>query len=151
MTLTLIQGIIFIFYIGYIIIRLKQIPVSISESWYLLNKNERNLFTLFCWSIGVLMLFQTDGATPFFFFSGAGFCFVGAATMFKEEMTAKIHFAGAFIGILSAFNGIYFERANWYPLILFSLFTALILLLKLKNSIFWIEIAAFIFILIGLL
>lgn len=151
MTITILQGLIFTLYVGFIFIRLKKIPSSISESWYLLNNKERNLFTLFCWSIGFLMLFQTNGNTPLFFLSGAGLCFVGAATMFKEELTSTVHFTGATIGILSAFAGLIFERECLSPFILFSLIVTYILIWEIENRTFWIEIAAFVSIFMGLL
>lgn len=153
--ITIIQGIIFITYISFLLIKFGKPLPSISDSWYQLEGLQKSFFTWFCWSLGFFMLFQTNGTSPLFFLSGAGLCFVGAATMFKsdDKFTPIIHFLGALICILSALIGIWIERNNYLPLILYGI-TSLILSsekIKLKNKIWWIEIIAFIYIIIGLL
>lgn len=154
MGLTIAQGLIFISYITFLLIKFGKPLPSISDSWYQLPKNYKPLFTLFCWSLGFTMLFQTDGTTPAFFFSGAGLCFVGAATMFKsDKTTALVHSIGAIVCIVSALIGLWVERDMFLPIFLFGASASILSLksIKLTNKTWWIEIIAFVFILIGLL
>jgi len=151
MTLTIIQAIIFISYVTFLMIKFKGPLPSISDSWYELDGLYKSLFTWFCWGLGFLMLFQTDGTSAMFFLSGAGLCFVGAATMFKESMTKTVHFTGAAIGIISALIGIWIERGSNIPLIIWLIFCVLFEISKVPNKTWWIEIIAFFAIIFGLI
>jgi uncharacterized membrane protein HdeD (DUF308 family) len=159
MSLTLTQGIIFLLYVTFLVIKFKGPLPSISDSWYELKKLGGvwySLFTWFCYSLGVLMFFQTNGTAPaLFFISGAGLCFVGVATQFmaKESIEPWIHFTGVALCVLGALVGIGVERHNWLPLTGWAFSTAIIEVLhpNLKNKTWWVEIAAFTFIIIGLL
>jgi len=153
LTLTLIQAAIFTAYVSFIISKFGVLP-SISESFYRLNENRLGLlFTLFCWTLAVPMMFQSNETTLFFFFSAVGLGFVGATPMFKWSgaMTDKIHGAGAGIGIACGLAGLYFEYHMWEPFVGFLLVTGAILGFKLKDHIWWIEIMAFLAIITGLL
>jgi len=154
MIITIVQGLIFITYIIFLLIKFGKPLPSISDSWYQLKGLEKSLFTWFCWSLGFLMFFQTNGNSPLFFISGAGICFVGVATMFKsdDKITRIIHSVGAIVCIVAAFIGLWVERDMFLPFFLF-LSTASILSLKnviLNNKIWWLEITAFIYIIISL-
>lgn len=153
MTIIIIQTIIFITYISFLLIKFKKVLPSISDSWYMLKTPTNSLFTLFCFSIGLLMPFHILGYYPFLFFlSGAGLCFTGAATMFKDnKLTKKVHYIGAVFCILFAFLGIGFEYNYWLPLILYLISVILSKLFNVNNFIWWIEIYAFVFIVLGLL
>lgn len=151
MIITILQALFFITFIGYALIKLKKIPSSISESWYLLGDNNRILFTLFCWSIGFLMFFQTNGSSPLFFISGAALFFVGAAAAFKQKMTRDVHVVSAIVLIASALAGILVEREFLAPSIAFGIIGGGLYILKPNNKTFWIEIVAFASIIFGLL
>lgn len=153
MILTLLQGLIFLSYVIFLWIKFKGPLSSISESWYKLKPLKLGfLFVLFCLSIGILMLYQGDQQTLLFFISGAGLCFVGASTRFKmkKDHTDIVHSVGAAVGIGCALIGIGLI-SSWIPLIAFVVISALLALLKIKNLTWWIEIAAFVSILSGLL
>jgi multidrug transporter EmrE-like cation transporter len=153
MIITLLQALVFISYIGYITYRFGVLP-SISESWYKLEPLRTSfLFTLFCWSLSTLMLFQTNETTAWFFASGAGLAFVGAATMFKWSgaYTDKIHGAGAAVGITCALVGLGVEYNNWIPTAVFVALATLFSAFKVNNKIWWTEIVAFICVISGLL
>jgi hypothetical protein len=98
------------------------------------------------------MVLQSDQSSPFYFFSGMGLAFVGAATQFKwaGANTHIVHYLGAFIGIACALAALYFESGMWLPATLFTFITAIIILFKAKNATFWIEIVAFLLIITGL-
>jgi len=148
--ITLIQTLIFVSYIGFLLVKFKRPLSSISDSWYKLDGNLKHLFTAFCWSLGFLQLFQTDGSSGFFFLAGAGLIFTGAATAFKESMTGTIHFIGAYTCIISSLVALIVERNNYIPAILFGIVAIILYALKIKNRTWWVEIAAFACILIGL-
>lgn len=150
MALTIFQGLVFVLYVGFLMIKFKGPLPSISDSWYRLQGLEKSFFTWFTWMIGFPLFFQTNGSTALFFVAGAGLCLVGVATMFKlkDDIQPYLHFAGALLGILGSLVGIGVERGGWPPLVLFCIAT--LGLLKVKNHTWWIEIAAFVAILFGL-
>lgn len=156
MTISILQIIIFISYVTFVINKFGILP-SISESWYRLRDLGGvwySLFTWFCFGLGFLMFFQTNGNTPLFFLSGAGLSLVGTATMFKEindKLQGKLHTIGAVIGILGSLIGIGVERDNWIPLFIFVSVAILLSLSVKKNRTWWIEIVAFATVGLGLL
>lgn len=155
MTISILQILIFISYVTFIVIKFGVLP-SISDSWYRLRDLGGvwySLFTWFCFGLGFLMFFQTNGTTPLFFLSGAGLSAVGVATMFKlkDDLQPYIHFIGAVIGILGALVGIGVERHVWLPLIDFIILSIILYIFTSKNKTWWIEIAAFAAVGLGLL
>jgi len=101
--------------------------------------------------IGIPMLLQGN---ELFFISGIGLCFVGAATDFLSNgaHTNIVHYVGAFIGIAGALFGLWLQYNIMFPLIVFSGGTILVLVTdKIENKIWWVEILAFITIILGLL
>ena len=156
MVISILQITTFIVYVVFIMIMFKGSLPSISDSWYKLKDMGGvwySLFTWFCFIIGTLMFFQTDGTTPIFFISGAGFTIVGAASMYKSSdyWTNRIHFIGAIFGILGGFMGLGIERSMWIPIIICSTGYLIMIPLKMKNLTWWIEILSFICIAVGLL
>ena len=151
MILTLIQATIFILYVTFLMVKFKGPLPSISDSWYALGYPLRILFSIFCISLGITMT-QQPGSV-FFFLSGTGLSFVGIATWFKssEKIVHWIHFTGAVIGMVFALLGIGLGLENWYPLIMWGLLSLPIILFKIKNHMWWIEIIAFVAIIYGLL
>lgn len=149
LSLTLIQLVVFTLYVGFITKKFGVLP-SISDSWYSLPVSQKALFTLFTWGIGIPMLFYGN---VWFFLSGVGLTFVGAATQFKmtTSYTKQIHYIGALTGILFSLIGIGVEWFNWVPLVTFCVLTLLIYTSKHPNMLWWIEMAAVGIILGGLL
>jgi hypothetical protein len=87
-----------------------------------------------------------------FFLSGSGLCFVGAATQFRSYIgiTKEVHYAGALIGILSSLVGIATMYQDLNPIIVFIVSAMILQISKVKNTIWWQEIVAFIIILSSL-
>lgn len=153
--LTIFQALVFVSYVMFILIKFGTLP-SISDSWYKLKDLGGvwySLFTWFTWLLGIPLLFQTNGDTALFFLAGAGLSFVGVATMFKlkESIEPMIHFGGALTAILGSLAGLGIERGAWLPTFAFVIVSAGIILTKLKNRTWWIEIAAFLAIIFGLI
>ena len=88
-----------------------------------------------------------------FFLSGAGLSFVGAATAFKSKigLTKEVHYGGALVGILGALIGILVEYSNFLPLVWFIFLAISIQVSYMKNKIWWQEIVAFLLILFGII
>lgn len=148
MTLTLIQLSVFALYVGMVIRNFGVLP-SISESWYEWPQDKNMYFTFFTWGLGIPMMLY---GSLWFFISGAGLVFVGTATRFKSKIvsTDKIHYMGAIVGIFSALIGIWRELDNVSPLLLFILGSVVIQTSNMKNKLWWIEILAFMIIMLGL-
>ena len=88
-----------------IIMCFKTIPVSISETSYLLE-NKRYLFTLYCFVSVFLMLPplltsvpETLTVLPFLMCSGL--MFSGASPLFKSGPDKKVHYVSAIISFVS--------------------------------------------------
>jgi hypothetical protein len=134
---TIFQGLIFLSYTSFLIYRFGVLP-SISESHYRLdNTREGYLFTLFCWALSVLMIFQTNETSILFKWSGVH--------------TGLIHYAGAVLGIGGALIGLCVEYNNIIPLCAFVSTALLLSVLEVRNVIWWVEIVAFLCIISGLL
>lgn len=147
--LVLTQLLVFVAYVAFIISRYGVIH-SISQSWYELPQRQKPLFTWFTWGIGIPFLFYDNAL---FFLAGAGLTFVGVATAFRttQSYTNIVHYTGAAMGILLSLLGLGFVYNDWISLSLF-LISALTLRTLLKNHwIWWVEIAAFIIIIVSLL
>lgn len=153
LALTIIQATVFIAYILFILYRFGILP-SISHSWYKLKPLNRGyLFTFFCWSIGFIMLFYNTGKSPFFFLSGAGLIFTGAATAFKTHHSTEriVHFVGATTCVAAALMALWIDYGMWYYITFYAPIYIIFKLIKFKNYIWWVEIIAFITILIGVI
>lgn len=117
MTITLISVCLFIIYISSIIIKYG-IPSSVSETFYLLPKNMRWLFTVFCWGVSIIVAPWLD-ITPkswqfLAFLSVAGLCFVGTAAEFKEDLISKVHYTAAVVCMAASQLWIFLVTKLWY-------------------------------------
>lgn len=141
----------FIGYLSFIVNRYGVLP-SISDSYYEMKNDNLfggGLFTLFIWSLSFPLIIV--GNTSLMFFAGAFLAFVGAATAFKDlKMTRRVHTIGAVGGIGFGFLSMVLDfQLN--EITYFMLLASLILyLLKIKNLIWWVEVLAFVLIILGL-
>lgn len=121
---------------------------SISDSYYRLRGSDKILFTLFCWGFAMPFIISSIEIHSLFFFSGAGICFVGAAAAFKDSVNARnVHMIGAYSGVALGFIGLGLIGL-FLPIGIFLL--SGIFLIKTKNNIWWIEISAFLIIIVSL-
>ena len=121
---------------------------SISESWYALK--EKALFSIFCMSLGFLHLFHQPG-NLWFLAAGASLVAVGAATRFKDgKYTTVIHIAGAMLAIILSFVSLWLQGVWFGPFITAGTWLTF-KMFKLKNRTWWVEVVAFISIMISII
>lgn len=132
-------------YLGYVI-KLFGVPWSISDTYYKLENKRKGLgmlFTLWAW-IGAfpLMIAWLDYNLhqPLVFLACMALMFVGTAAQFKQKLTETVHYVSAGVCVASALTWIVLA-GYWYIPALF-LGVSIILGLKYKKWITWIEIAA---------
>ena len=121
---------------------------SVSDSWYVLKLKEHNeeiLFTIFTYFLGIGTLLQYY-LNPIFFIAGMGFFWVGTQTQFRgESIKETIHYlgiGGSLIGLGLTFS--------WIPLLLMLVGGGVMKLLKINNFLWWVEMLAFILVIVGL-
>ena len=154
--ITTLLTILFPLYVLYIIKENgNRILPSISDSWYVLQTNKpilRHLFTLWCYLIGLLLLSYYTYSFAFFL-GGMGMMWVGTYTEFYRRSSEHeyIHFSGAVIAILSSLIGLLYNQI-YFPSVVMLIGTPLTYLTTSKKGthIFWIEIVAFVSIILGL-
>ena len=125
-------------YLLFSIIKYKQIPESISDTFYLGNKwwFTFTMFVLGFLICAILIPITSEMYQFTIFLTGAGLLFVGAAPHFKDKSEKKVHFGGAFIFGLASQIWSSLYCSPW--LLLTWLF--LIPLWKTKQKTFWIEL-----------
>jgi len=143
-TLYFIMLTVFITYVGFIWSKYGVLP-SISDSYYELPKKIDFLFILFCWGFAFpAVIIGVDLTDNFLMFlAGGGIIFVGAAAAFKQELTQTVHEIGAFGGVIFSQLSIAFDFKMYYVNVIFVVLGLLILLTKIKNRIWWLELVAF--------
>lgn len=125
----LYQALIFTLYIS-AVAYFYGVQPSISETWYAIK--HRILFSLFCFSLGILNCLHGGW---WFFIAGGGLCFVGGAAHYKQGRFAEfVHYSGALVAIIFSIIGSGFYWAL-VPI-------GLAALIK-DNRIWWIEVVAF--------
>ena len=144
-TLLIIHAVTFIGFIVALVIKFKKIPSSISEFYYLLEERKYNsgwLFTMFLWTMGIMTCFYGN---PWLFVAGGFLCFTGAAAQYKDAPTNTVHYIGAAGGY-----GLACLVIN--PFLIGGIIAISVLanLYKIKNKTFWVEVVAFLIILLGL-
>lgn len=162
LTLILVSLVILLSYLAYTIALFwdKENPVSVSDTYYLLEKrkkkrNERGkkaiggwLFLVFCWTCSLTLLIPWIELTPeslkfTCFLSASGLLFVGTAAPFKESLTKEVHYTSA--GFCAIFSQIWVITQGYWWIALISFLPFIILAIQYKKKkMFWIEIASFV-------
>ena len=140
-------------YITYILWRNNwKVLHSISDSWYILKKEENHeeiLFTIFTYLLGIGVLLHYYESF-LFFLAGMGFFWVGTQTQFRgESIKGTIHYIGAVIGIFLSLFGLLLNGV-WIPPLIMFIGMVGIRYFKITNFIWWVEILAFLTIIWGL-
>ena len=154
--ITTLLTILFPLYVLYIIKENgNKILPSISDSWYVLQTNKpilRHLFTIWCYLIGLLLLSYYMYSFAFFL-GGMGMMWVGTYTEFYRRSSEHeyLHFSGAVITILASLVGLVHNQIYFQSIVMVLGTPLTYLIFKEKGTyIFWIEIIAFVSIILGL-
>lgn len=141
----------FVIFAAYVItmIVLFGVPASISETYYLLEREGRGLgwlFTAFCWGVSFTLLPAWLDMTPEAyrfvpFLAAAGLLFVGAAPQFKVSLSGPVHFVGA--GVCCVFAGLWVALSGAWWMLPATYGVCLAQASVWHKWMFWIEIAAF--------
>lgn len=147
--LLLFSFLIFTSYLTVVVIKFGVLP-SISDSYYYFEKQKLGfIFTLFCWLFSFPLIFSAT--TGLLFFAGSGILFVGAAPNFKLKSEGDVHTIAAISGIVLGMLSLVFDFNIYIGVGIFGIITLIFKIFRMKNKTWWIEIAAFIIILISLL
>ena len=142
--LAIISAILFAIYL-ILMAEFHGVQPSISDNYYV-SKHPWT-FTLAMWTVAFMMLPPMLSATTEMFqftafLSCAGIAFVGAAAAYRQSLSNTVHTIGAVIAALFA---IIWAYTICPPLPTIAILAAVnILLSKVSNKMYWIEIAAFI-------
>jgi len=144
--LALIQIIAFYGYVLYVWNKIG-IQKSISESWYTLPIDNRNYFVFFAAGSGLPLwaygMYQYSGLVQMLFVLSGLFMFcISVASTFKAStLNATIHNACTALAISFAFGAIYLQYHDIRHLV--AAVVGSLLLLAVKNRVWWIEIWVF--------
>ena len=140
--------ILFSAYVVYITARYGWLP-SISHSF--LVKKEGWVFVAWCLTIGVMLFISLVETSEIVAFVAFGFIVVGANPQIDSPFQKKIHYWGALYIILGGCAMVLVDVNPWLGAgitVAIGLFALLSHLFRLPNKIFWIEIVAFLLIII---
>ena len=144
-------------YLGYTIIRFREIPVSISNTYYMWKDLKMEwLFTFTMWivaiAIAVYWLTEAELYRCQFlcFTSVAGMGFVGGAAMFKETLTKATHYISA--GLWAGSAILFFAINGMFLPLWIGTMAGLVGLIsnKWENTTFWLEIAVIVAMIFGI-
>ena len=152
---TIIISIIFIAYNLVMWLRFGQLW-SISEGYYKLEDIKLGwIFSALLAAILFYMVTITMYTDNWLFFLAAGGAgFTGTARLFQDKRHKAVHYIGSGVMILAASIGCVVSFGNWWalyiPVMSVAVFYVLYLLKAVKNPIYWVEIAAFMLIILGI-
>ena len=113
------------------------------------------MFIAWAWLVGLPMFFvhakyADVPGVQLFFISGAAMFLLGIAGAYRWDSVTKAHSIGAIVSILAGAAGIWVVFGSWLIVVAMGVLIGLCELLKLKNKVYWQEIAAFVCIWLGL-
>ena len=134
-----------------------EIPISISNTYYIWREKFgfRLLFSFVMWAVGILVVIYWESKCAgryewLPFLSVAGMGFVGAASAYKETLTAGTHYTAAAIWAGSAIA--FFALIGDWPSIVAGLLfgAACFACNRFRNLTFWAEISVVMMMFVGL-
>ena len=144
-----------IIYNGYILWRYKKIPVSLSETAYMLGGIKRYWFTLYCVIIGLTLLPSLFEVIPedyevIPFLICLGLLLVGVSPTYKQGLERPVHYISSYI----SFAGFILYTVlcmNWIWLLGYGIILGSLCIWKRKCYVWFAEILALIVIIFGLI
>ena len=139
----------FLIYVGGVWIKFG-VQKSISDSYYSWKSPWGILFTFFCWILAFPMVMMVENFPENYqflqFFAGAGYGFVGAASMIKQLNVRKVHYPAAIIAMSGGLLAIALSWGGWY-IVTAVLGTAIAgwigFFTKGKDRVWWAELVVF--------
>lgn len=139
----------FISYVLYVLRSLKQIPASLSETYYKLNRKNRGgwmfvttLFICGCSLLPLWLEFSPENIQFLVFFSSASILFVASAPEYEQPLTVSVHYVAAVICCLSAILWCLLS-GYWLVVVLVFGLASIPVIKSFINLVFWVEIATF--------
>ena len=138
----------------FILIKYKTIPVSLSETSYMLGK-QRYWFILYCiistfLIMPVLLSAVPESLTLLPFLMGTGLLLSGVSPLFKEGLDKKVHYISSIVAFIS-FIVLLFLEMSWICIVTFFLLLGGLILWKPNCFVYFAEMLSFLFIIIYLL
>ena len=152
--LIIIFCIINIIYNLFIFIKYKTIPVSLSETSYLLE-DKRYWFTLYCvvstfLIIPCLLNVVPEILTILPFLMCSGLMFSGLSPLFKQGLDKTIHYTASIVAFISFLIFLILEM-EWLITVIFAILLLIFVLWKPKCYVYFAEMLSFLFIIIYLI
>ena len=133
------------------------VPISISNTYYIWREKFgfRLLFSFVMWAVGILTVIYWENKCAgryewLPFLSVSGICFVGAASAYKETLTAATHYTAAAVWAGAAIA--FFTLIGDWQSIIVGLIVGLVGFTgdRFRNLTFWAEIAVIAMMFVGL-
>ena len=122
-------ALIFIGYLVYIVARYGVLP-SISDSFYHIPKQYYWVFSVFMWTLSIMIMLI--GGTNLMYLAGVGLFFVGGEPYFQEKMQGLFHMIAAVCGIMFGLLSMGLDYHMWIIPIGFIVGAGLMKILKIK-------------------
>lgn len=144
-------------YLVVTIMRFKDVPPSISETYYMWKGVGKEwVFTFVMWIVAIsITIYWVSVAKDYkcqflTFLSVAGMCFVGGACMFKQTLTEEVHYTSA--GIWAGGATLFFLVNQMFLPMILGLSVGFIgwVLNRCRNLTFWSELACVAMMIIGI-
>ena len=138
----------------FIFIKYKTIPVSLSETSYMLE-DKRYWFTLYCVASAFFILPSLLAVVPetltfLPFFMCSGLMFSGASPLFKQGLDKTVHYVASIIAFISFLVFLILEM-GWLSTIVFAIVLMIFIIWKPKCYVYFAEMLSFLFIIFYLL
>lgn len=113
---------------------------SISDSFYHLPKKYNWIFTVFLWTISIMLIMI--GGTNLMYLAGVCIMFVGTWPWFNDGERIQ-HFIAAGLGIGLGMLSLWCDFGLWYIPVSFGVIVGILKLLKVNHFTYWLEVVAF--------
>ena len=143
----MIQTIQSVIFLGYILIMFLKngTQKSVSAIYYTHKENYRWIFSLVFFTVGALNFFHGN---IWFALGGCALAFVGAAAQYKEDITKTVHNIGAWGSIVFSLIGVVL-LGNYVQAVITVLAIGFVHFTVKQNRTTWVEITAFILLILG--
>lgn len=138
----------------YIIFKYKRIPISLSETAYILGGSKKYLFSLYCLVVGFSLLSSLFEIIPpdyefLPFLLITGLLFSGFSPNFRDKLVSKVHYISAIISFC-AFLIYMLLCLNLFWVLSYGIIFGLLCILKRSSYVYFAEILSLIVLIINI-